>query len=406
MNRCSYESCEDDDEEMDYPEDLDDQLSTEIEMRSDEQWYNQNNYKIRFDYVLRYGVHCCLCQEKGFGLCYADTVEPVVINFNKITLQMLYDIGMQEGEPIEEGIILGGPCDDPEHAVCVTCLRRTIQGIAEHTVLKNNTLPCLHPFGDACPKTYEWYNFDRILSFDEYTGLLRHLRRNSGMLPCPTCKGLIHVREDRMLPGYNIVRCHMTMACNPFCSDCGRILLPEEHCEACLLHTESNHPEAYNMYLVDHDTARFPFRRNKDWTAEEIIERITDIMSWDRNRSKCAYCKVPTEKTVACNALKHCNVERCNICGRCAMPGKNLGSVHWEKCPRFDEDWEKVLGTAHPCDASCHSHEAACDNPAHASGLAVITKKCKSIKIGKILQSIPEETRTLVTQRLPQKALR
>jgi hypothetical protein len=415
---CTYTSDEDDSDEetsIDYPDTEDrDLMELEEDFRID-YWapaprpeHSPPRRSMPSPYGLRYSAQCCLCLESKFVLCYTERESIVPVPYNEITLSMLYDVGLKEGAHLPEDILLGGPCGTPDHNVCVQCLRHTLRNIREQSVLgEDNRLPCLYPFGtERCTGKYKWYHFDRVLTFDEYKDLMTYLRKHRSTLPCPTCRGLVQVSSGRptFLAGYNILECHMTMACKPFCMDCGRTLLPDENCETCLLHSEKAHPEAYNMYLVPDSDSRdsgetFPFRRNREWTVDKILKQIADIASADRIRLRCPCCDVVMERTVACNALRHCNVERCNVCGRCSMPGKRLDSVHWQTCPRFDEDWARLWHVPHPCTGHpCHSHENDCAWPEHRSGLQYVRDKTREIRISKLLDSLTSDTRARVLE--------
>jgi hypothetical protein len=100
----------------------------------------------------------------------------------------------------------------------------------------------------------------------------------------------------------------------------------------------------------------------------------------------CPVCTLPLQKSSACNALSHCGVEICNVCGRFTTgdPGttssRNYTTLqstgHWDPkgkcgCPRWDSDdyWDIQCRAQFVCTYGyCHDETRACTLAQHAMG--------------------------------------
>jgi hypothetical protein len=127
-----------------------------------------------------------------------------------------------------------------------------------------------------------------------------------------------------------------------------------------------------------------------DGEREEIqlARQIAEVLVADRVAQPCFGCGVPLEKTTMCNALRHCQIEVCYVCGAVASaPGSHLPASHWDAdgcrgCPRFDSNafWQHYGAGADDMDRDvphrllcvedqCYDDERACCDSDHAIGI-------------------------------------
>lgn len=134
------------------------------------------------------------------------------------------------------------------------------------------------------------------------------------------------------------------------------------------------------------------------------LMQAREVLENDRFRPRCSECGLMLEKSVACNAIKHCQIEHCWVCGasaccydtnplslrRSTTTRAVLPLSHWKTdgslfpsgtethpalgpCPRWDSDalWKRTLGVK--CvEGRCYDAEKTCTEPSHAAGLVVM----------------------------------
>lgn len=236
----------------------------------------------------------------------------------------------------------------------------------------------------------------------------------------------------------------VTVACtqNPdcggsFCYHCKRGLTSfNPFCPKCILTDERENPESFNRYfynpgLIGTTTTTVggeqnnvsslgvtprqfkidnPFShllKNKDLTIELMVRQIEEILSMERTTPRCSVCGVHLYKSVMCNTLCHCNVEKCYVCGKNSPIGGHLESTHWDShgrhgCPRYDQDeYWKTLSSQFLCkEGHCYSAEGECTISSHQPGIHCMHRERKIWQVYSMLKSIPLDRQTIVLNRI------
>lgn len=107
-------------------------------------------------------------------------------------------------------------------------------------------------------------------------------------------------------------------------------------------------------------------------TLKRVREQLHYMENSDYMEVKCKQCGVFLSKSTACNALSHCGVETCYVCGRTEP---RLPLEHWYSatnvagCPRYD-DHAVWRDQGFQCiEHQCYDEVQTCQVPAHRSGI-------------------------------------
>lgn len=140
-------------------------------------------------------------------------------------------------------------------------------------------------------------------------------------------------------------------------------------------------------HYVRADTPPFLYK-HEEVPANVVAQRVSFIRESDTLPIPCTQCGVMMHKTTQCNALKHCGVERCWICGRIDIP--SIDTDHWKQCPRFDTDvrWKSIAPHYVCKEGECYSDEYDCVMKAHEQGRREVLEYRRHRQLTALLNSI------------------
>lgn len=352
-------------------------------------------------------VECSICFSQPTHVLWNRTLKQVA------TLQECPHNGEYH---LHENVLFNNPCK--KHAICVQCFRKVCLDSAHPPfTLQQSRLPCVSiDNGTPCKSFYSMDNFKYIFTDAEYTYLsnLYEQFKYAGYvaIKCPlqSAKGSLCnaecLIESKILQQETytsaVVDCVKNMHCfGRFCYYCHcSVDYASIECIRCKKSKERVHPEAVNHYAVKGDWMEQKMDchllKNKEITVESVVEQLNRIVSMNPLHAPCNRCGVPLHKTSACNALSHCGVEKCYVCGYCTKVGEKIPTDHWDEsglngCPRFDSDpcW-KTLSPPFVCEEGfCYSHCKDCLHEEHRSGLQEYDRARKRFHINGLLSSLP-----------------
>lgn len=109
---------------------------------------------------------------------------------------------------------------------------------------------------------------------------------------------------------------------------------------------------------------------------EKIWYQIKKILNTEKVTVTCPECKQEIEKISDCNAVRHCNIDICYFCGIFSRKYDYLPSKHWDEngltgCPRYYEDKfctnNKINYLCKPDE--CYNYDyTCCENFIHLKG--------------------------------------
>jgi hypothetical protein len=187
---------------------------------------------------------------------------------------------------------------------------------------------------------------------------------------CPSCESLLVFEDDIDYSEiYDCVYCLKS-----FCFGCKKESSIEiTNCNICSGFNIIN-PYTFNyfFYKKDRNSLTDYFYLNIEVDPEEackqLLEKIEDLSV------RCPVCITPVQRSEQCNALKHCHVEICYICGKFTEIGKEHED-HWSArglgCARFESDpIYSQLTPSYKCkEGLCYSHNMGdCKDPTHSFG--------------------------------------
>jgi hypothetical protein len=143
--------------------------------------------------------------------------------------------------------------------------------------------------------------------------------------------------------------------------------------------------------------------RNREITEEVALEQIERVLSMDRVAQPCYRCGVPLLKSTECNALSHCGVQKCYMCGRNALAGGHLEADHWDAhgnvgCPRYDHHayWRNMKRPFVCAEGRCYNDTTECRVAAHRAGIEAMHTERRVWHVWAMLRSLS----TLLRERL------
>lgn len=187
-----------------------------------------------------------------------------------------------------------------------------------------------------------------------------------------------------------------------------------------------------NYYGNDKDGPCAHLLRNKEITLEIAWQHFTScietFLSTKHVVAQCFVCQQGLHKTMDCNAMSHCQVEQCYVCGYTTPRGGKIPLHHWDSngvygCPRYDDDpyWNKSFefepiktfkpskprshstsctATIHqePCNFKCrqdqcYNHCNECPYPSHQQGIEKMRLRRLQWHIRAFVQSLPLKIR-------------
>ena len=139
-------------------------------------------------------------------------------------------------------------------------------------------------------------------------------------------------------------------------------------------------------------------------TPELVARRVGEMLAGERDQPfnpPCFRCGHGVDKTVDCNAVTHCGVERCYVCGRNTRVGGCLDGNHWNPegiggCPRYDDQpyWLVHVPRFLCRQGVCHDEARDCRDPSHAEGIADMHEERRVWHVWGVLSSVNEAIRS------------
>lgn len=297
-------------------------------------------------------IQCALCCETRQALQDAHTDESL-----SITALAGYELErtLLHEERLSDTCALVAPCGVDNHVYCVQCLRYLAVDCVEQTLQRMGVMTCpSHTPDDPCcdpqhrPFVFTPESLRYLLTPLELVHFVRLSERYRHKRPGA-------VASDRY---------------NHFAWSPGKLTLPYP---ALVPHTQLN--------------------------PQSLAQQVTHILSADPPDVKCPECGVFLRKTSECNALSHCALEICNICG---FSDISIPPSHWHgSCPRFEYDsdqWKAATGLR--CQPGlCYDDGTECTTASHRTGLANSHDRRKTQQVRGLWHSLPPDLQTQV-QRL------
>jgi len=325
---------------------------TDMELSDDEEMTAEHHAVLRMP--LTNLCECQLCCHTGIGLCDA--------NLNVLSISALVgydvDIHLDNLDKLRDYVVLRAPCGVDSHVYCVKCLRT----ITTNPHLENT------------------------------------LRMGSGYCGCPSSTANCVCSDEEGRPYV-----YSTSALR-------YIFTPLEityYNQMAARFRGSNHRVAtdrFNHYMWSRgkeDSPYFPaLLMQKEVTADAALKQIQFLLSADRLEVQCKECGVMLHKTSQCNALSHCGVEVCNVCG---FSDVVLPPDHWKKCPRFDTDkfWHEQCGFQ--CvEGKCYSDIKECQVAEHQDSIKSVTETRRKFHVKALWESLPQLVSDSVMKMLPE----
>ncbi len=352
---------------------------------------------------------------------------------------------------LPDDILLANPCRNATHLVCVRCVRHVLLDRARPPIdAQHAVVHCIsvaaHATGRRCEAAYETRWFTRwVLDSAVHVRYLdalaqRHRFPGFEVLRCPlrvirsgVCVGrcgaeclvpLEQVRAAEQTSGAPpvVVRCTQTRMCNgAFCYRCKMRVRPGASvCTSCAVGDEHTRPDAYNRY-VRRATACVAYAadphahllRNAQLDADSVYAQLCvllDTARLERGRLaiECTRCGARLHKSTQCNALRHCGVEHCYVCGRVTAHGAHLEPSHWDAsgargCPRYDSNayWRAGAVPFLCTEQHCYDDARECTLAPHQAGIDAMHAERRIRHVRALVRSLPAALRAQVLARLP-----
>jgi len=288
---------------------------------------------IHHDICMR-DVQCDLCQQSKSGLHnrHATTLlSPQDLIY--------YDISMYKdyaSQRLQSVCALYAPCKT--HIVCVECVRKLSTEYLERT-LRNSKAHQM-----ACPM-----NCSHIYTREHMSFFLSPVE-------------LIYY--SKMLLRYSNIHDTLHMNMNHYCWS---------------IRQSEYFPSLCAMNRID---------------MKQLTLQVTHLLTSASPDTKCKECGYLMHKIVECNAMSHCGVEVCNICGYTDI---DIPPSHWYSqenlggCPRYD--FEQIVQQECPdfvCrEDKCFDESSACVNVDHKCGTLQFAHYRRMRQITYLLNSLP-----------------
>jgi len=288
------------------------------------------------------------------AICY-NTEKYLITDTNMLTIipdqYRFYDVTpcLDENERLRDCYVILSPCGNTEHVFCVECLRKMLLHSTESLLMQGKGhIRCPFPFqSEPCKNTeglyfvFGWETLSYILNPVELVYFSQMYERFNS-----------HLRtKDVCTDNFNhVMWSHGKLSSIYFPS----LLLQTELCP---LHV------AYQM---------------------------ENILNDEEMNVKCKECGVYIYKTSDCNALVHCGVQICYVCGYSDIL---LSPMHWEYCPRFDyHPWWNTTGKCKfLCKQDqCYSDNKICTIKSHQTGIKNMREYRRKAHLKALWQSLPQ----------------
>ena len=330
--------------------------------------------------------HCSLCSIESNGgedespgaIVHRNTDRVASLSEFSSTCRFLLPCSRKPVVIDAPGVIVANPCG--VHNACVGCIKRmALLGSGR------NPMPCVSVIPAGCPSMgpigcdLEWIGITekQVTTTSRTTagilcpsigceskGYMVLLDTPQGVVGCPSCKRKFCV-ACRSEKG----------ACIPGCDRSSGI---------------GTNPSKKKSVVLP------PFWHKRDYWLSElgtfidpsrvVWEQAREVLcGMDTFHPRCGGaggCGILLEKSVACNAVPHCEGEHCWACGATGFP--TLTASHWRTdkddrkkmhpalgpCPRWDSDplWIRVGVRCR--ENECYSAEYPCTTASHAAGLS------------------------------------
>ncbi|AVK74674.1 hypothetical protein pqer_cds_252 [Pandoravirus quercus] len=416
------------------------------------------------------GIECSICMRDD-GTVLWDVPQARPATLHDLWTDPDRHVLVANGARLADDVILVNPCRNTDHAVCVGCMRTVLLNRGRPPVsVARAAVGCVSLDGESrCAATAypEAHPFALVLDGDEALNLAglydRHRFPGMEVIPCP-----LHTVVDRPVPAgrrrgprvevipcgaecivehdrvAQAVRGHLAIACtqNPrcagtFCYHCrSRLPAGATRCGRCTHVAEHDNPEGINRYFyrpglmapagsgdktgasvaehIGHQAgnasgngADAHLLRNREVTEEVAVDQIERMLAMDRVAQPCYRCGVPLLKSTECNALSHCGVQKCYMCGRNALAGGHLEPEHWDAhgstgCPRYDHHayWRTMKDPFVCAEGRCYSDVKECKVAAHRAGIEAMHAERRVWHAWGMLRSLAAPLRERVISRL------
>ncbi|ATE82144.1 hypothetical protein psal_cds_257 [Pandoravirus salinus] len=408
------------------------------------------------------GIECSICMRDD-GTVLWDVPQARPATLHDLWTDPDRHVLVPDGARLPDNAILVNPCRNADHAVCVGCMRAVLLNRGRPPVsVARAAVGCVSLDGESrCAATAypEAHPFALVLDGGEAAHLAglydRHRFPGMEVIACP-----LHVVIDRPVPAgrrrgprievlpcgaecivehdrvARAVRGHLAVACTQnlrcagtFCYHCrSRLPTGAARCARCTHVAEHNNPEGVNRYFYRPGLMASTgpadkigpvtlqqsgagndvhLLRNREITQEVAVDQIERVLAMDRVAQPCYRCGVPLLKSTECNALSHCGVQKCYMCGRNALAGGHLEPEHWDAhgatgCPRYDHHayWRTMKDPFVCAEGRCYNDASECKVAAHRAGIEAMHAERRVWHAWGMLRSLAAPLRECVISKL------
>lgn len=290
---------------------------------------------------------CQLCFQRGEMLCSSTTHQPVSVDE---LLAYRLNLFMTDEEVLCSHIIVVAPCGNVEHRYCVGCLRKLATEYAEQT-----------------------------------------MRQFQGHLPCPSStaeKRCCNQQDHAFVFSLQSMACFLTPAECVYWKVTAARYQPSNGVSVAT--------GRFNHYVwspgKEHSQYYPALVLCDQVTAEQVLPQVQYLLASDRMEVKCKECGLFLAKTTQCNALSHCGVETCNVCGFSDIA---IAPEHWKICPRYDESSGST--PLYICqEGVCHDDTKECRDHTHAPGKQQLIDMRRQFHLKALWTSLSDSVKTQV----------
>lgn len=287
--------------------------------------------------------------------------------------------------------LIGCSCDDQDHVICIKCLFECIYAeLKTANKIGINTIVDLINFNN--PHTTSQYRYCFCKQYDPQVNSSNYF--NLEDVKCltwyfPEKKKFI----DRMFKN---------------------LYLTEKELE--------DYAKEYNWYFVNYDQDKIELEHQKrrleeeddennnepmcfnhlikikNLKVEEMWRQIENLLNDNSCTITCPKCFTVLEKVSDCNALRHCNIDICYICGIKSREFDYLSLDHWDSngingCPRYMENkyFEYKFYDYHCKEGECFDNQEECLLIDHNRGKFYLNLHRQLTLIMHMLWSISDE---------------
>jgi hypothetical protein len=138
--------------------------------------------------------------------------------------------------------------------------------------------------------------------------------------------------------------------------------------------------------------------KNINLDVSVVCRHLKSLLDCDNGpKPLCFVCETAMEKSVACNALRHCDHEVCWMCG---YSTRRLDPTHWHQCCHFDTD-QRIIDLGYLCkEGYCFDEHNHCTKNEHAEGRKAYEEFRKAKFIQGLWKSLDDATKDGVLRML------